>query len=243
MAFCGRCGSRVEPGTAYCVGCGRPVGGGAVPGGEGSGEDAYGPPPERAPARHRGLVVGAVAVALVLVAAGGLALVRTGDDTGPGDTRAVSEDRRADEGGAAGDRRGDGGSPGDSGAPGEGGSDATGPTTPTTPEGAPTPTVTVTAAPPPAPAPPPVTVTAVPVPQGERPYPGSPMSTRIRATWSADVEWVQVTLTELGYWWVVVDGHFGPQTARAVRDFQRAQGLYVDGVVGPQTWTSLAALR
>jgi hypothetical protein len=34
---------------------------------------------------------------------------------------------------------------------------------------------------------------------------------------------------------VAQTGHFGPTTARAVRAFQRKNGLTVDGVVGPQT--------
>lgn len=34
-------------------------------------------------------------------------------------------------------------------------------------------------------------------------------------------------------------GKFGPRTARAVRRYQREQGLAADGVVGPKTWAQI----
>jgi murein DD-endopeptidase MepM/ murein hydrolase activator NlpD len=42
---------------------------------------------------------------------------------------------------------------------------------------------------------------------------------------------------------IPADGIYGPQTEAAVKRFQSARGLLVDGVVGPATWGSLFAAR
>lgn len=40
---------------------------------------------------------------------------------------------------------------------------------------------------------------------------------------------------------VQIDGAFGPQTEEAVRNFQQALAIAVDGVVGPVTWRALVS--
>lgn len=54
-----------------------------------------------------------------------------------------------------------------------------------------------------------------------------------------DVKTAQELLNSTGRYNLVVDGIFGEQTNTAVKDYQRQNGLTVDGVIGPQTWASL----
>ena len=66
-----------------------------------------------------------------------------------------------------------------------------------------------------------------------------PKLTRQNAVATSDVLALQYLLRNRGFYRAKVDGEFGSQTEKAVRDFQRAKGLKVDGIVGPQTWPVL----
>ena len=54
-----------------------------------------------------------------------------------------------------------------------------------------------------------------------------------------DVRTLQNALNEAGYDCGEVDGIFGTKTKNAVKAFQKAKGLKVDGIVGRNTWTAL----
>ena len=72
--------------------------------------------------------------------------------------------------------------------------------------------------------------------------PGGPASepTLSEGATGTAVRTLQSDLNVLGYG-LAVDGDFGPDTLAAVKAFQRAQSLTVDGVVGPLTWADLNA--
>lgn len=55
------------------------------------------------------------------------------------------------------------------------------------------------------------------------------------------VEKAQTLLNAKGFDAGKVDGIFGENTEKAVKAFQKAYGLAVDGIVGPDTWASLEA--
>lgn len=50
---------------------------------------------------------------------------------------------------------------------------------------------------------------------------------------------VQLALQSSGYDITALDSKFGDQTDAAVRAFQEAESLEVDGLVGPQTWSAI----
>lgn len=66
-----------------------------------------------------------------------------------------------------------------------------------------------------------------------------PSNTKERYLKGDDVKEVQTILTRLGFLKDKIDGLYGPKTKSAVKAFQKANGLKVDGKVGPITWAAL----
>ncbi|MGL5149637.1 MAG: peptidoglycan recognition protein family protein [Clostridium sp.] len=60
-----------------------------------------------------------------------------------------------------------------------------------------------------------------------------------RGSKGSDVGRAQNLLKAKGYDCGTTDNDFGGKTDKAVRDFQRAHGLSVDGIIGKNTWTAL----
>jgi hypothetical protein len=74
-------------------------------------------------------------------------------------------------------------------------------------------------------------------PAGPKPYPGTTTRRASRAT--ARVRDIQGELLNAGHDPGPLDGIFGSKTDTALRAFQQARGLTVDGIVGPATWAAL----
>lgn len=53
------------------------------------------------------------------------------------------------------------------------------------------------------------------------------------------VKKIQLALKNAGFFAGPISGFFGPITKRSVKNFQSANGLDADGIVGPQTWKKL----
>lgn len=60
-----------------------------------------------------------------------------------------------------------------------------------------------------------------------------------RGSRGPEVSRIQARVKELGYYRGPIDADFGGGTEAAVRAFQKAEGLAVDGAVGPDTWARL----
>lgn len=67
-----------------------------------------------------------------------------------------------------------------------------------------------------------------------------PISRTLRdGSFGSDVEILQQRLRSLGFYQGPIDSDFGPQTRAAVRRFQQARGLSVDGIAGTNTLNAL----
>ena len=60
-----------------------------------------------------------------------------------------------------------------------------------------------------------------------------------RGSKGPEVGRIQTRLKELGFYRGPIDGDFGGGMESAVRSFQKAEQLPIDGIVGPQTWKRL----
>ena len=51
---------------------------------------------------------------------------------------------------------------------------------------------------------------------------------------------IQIALKNAGYYTGEIDGKIGPLSKKAIGEFQKANNLKIDGVVGPKTWEVLS---
>ena len=72
-------------------------------------------------------------------------------------------------------------------------------------------------------------------------YTATAKSTLMEGNEGEEVTYLQQLLNKKSHATIAVDGHFGPSTKQMVQIYQRNHELVVDGIVGPQTWSSLEA--
>lgn len=85
------------------------------------------------------------------------------------------------------------------------------------------------------------TATPTPAPATPTPSSGWTVPTRIlrKGAQGSDVKSVQTRLQALGYYAGTIDGKYGSGTASAMQEFQRRNGLVVDGKAGSNTYAKL----
>lgn len=97
--------------------------------------------------------------------------------------------------------------------------------------------------PPPVVAPPPATATNTGLLSGLQAIAGCTKITLRQGSSGGCVKILQTALNNLVGAGLATDGQFGSNTNSAVRRYQAANGLSVDGIVGPQTWGAITSGR
>ena len=66
-----------------------------------------------------------------------------------------------------------------------------------------------------------------------------PQIPKLPQTYKPTNKEIQTALRNAGFYHGEIDGDIGPMSKQAIRDFQAANNLQVDGRVGPKTWAAL----
>lgn len=69
---------------------------------------------------------------------------------------------------------------------------------------------------------------------------GTNFGIKHRSGGKSNIRDIQTCLKNAGFYNGKIDGVKGRQTKKAIKEFQGANGLKVDGVVGPRTWDALS---
>jgi peptidoglycan hydrolase-like protein with peptidoglycan-binding domain len=69
--------------------------------------------------------------------------------------------------------------------------------------------------------------------------PGDNITLKVGIVSSTYVKWLQYELKNTHKYSITVDGEYGSKTAAAVKSYQKAKGLTMDGIAGPKTIAQL----